>query len=217
MRLPDQLLICEWLRRNFPRLLIAAGVLLLGYVVSQYLIMHSEQRRLAGEWERQNAALHAAEVTTPDDGLTRLSIPRIELDAIIVDGTSRKQLLVGPGRVKGTALPGEKGNAVITAHRDTFFRSVFNLIEGDEIFIQRSGRTYKYLVTGKKVVPPTEVSVLRPTDEPQLTLITCYPPNYIGPAPERLVVFSSLVQEQPASIPEQTASSAASVAAGGNH
>src|SRR5262249_13937678 len=85
------------------------------------------------------------------------------------------------------------GNAVITAHRDTFFRHIFELEKGDEINIQRDGQVYRYEVTGKKVVAPTDLSVIRPTPDAQLTLITCYPTYYIGPAPERLVVFSKLV------------------------
>ena len=89
-------------------------------------------------------------------------------------------------------MPGELGNAVITAHRDTFFRHIYELNKGDEITVLRNGQTFRFAVTGKKVVKPDDVSVLRPTPDAQLTLITCYPTYYIGPAPERLVVFSKL-------------------------
>jgi sortase A len=125
--------------------------------------------------------------------LTRLVIPKINLEAIVVEGTDRQQLIAGPGHITDTAMPGETGNAVITAHRDTFFRHIFELEKGDEITVQRAGRAFRYEVTGKKIVPPTDLSVLRPTPDAQLTLITCYPVYYIGPAPERLVVFSRLV------------------------
>ena len=89
-------------------------------------------------------------------------------------------------------MPGSIGNAVITAHRDTFFRHIFELSQGDEIVIHRGGQVYHFQVTGKKVVKPEDVSVLKPTSDAELTLITCYPTYYIGPAPERLVVFSKL-------------------------
>jgi sortase A len=111
---------------------------------------------------------------------------------MVVEGDSRKQLLVGPGHISRTPLPGELGNSVITGHRDTFFRHIFELSKGDKILVQRNGQTFHYAVTGKKIVQPEDVSVLRPTNDAELTLITCYPTYYIGPAPERLVVFSKL-------------------------
>jgi sortase A len=92
-------------------------------------------------------------------------------------------------------MPGEPGNAVITAHRDTFFRHIYELDKGDEIQVRRNGRLFTYQVTGKKVVPPQDLSVIKQTTDSQLTLITCYPTYYIGPAPERLVVFSRLVED----------------------
>jgi len=121
-------------------------------------------------------------------------IPKINLDVIVVEGASRKQLLAGPGHLQDTATPGSAGNAVITAHRDTFFRHIYELTQGDEILIRRGGQVFHYHVTGKKIVQPEDVSVLKPTRDAQLTLITCYPTYYVGPAPERLVIFSKLDQ-----------------------
>jgi sortase A len=126
--------------------------------------------------------------------LTRILIPKIEMDAIVVEGASRKELSAGPGHMKQTAEPGETGNAVITAHRDTFFRHIYELTKGDQIQVRRSGRTFTFEVTGKRIVVPEDISVIKPTTDPQLTLITCYPTYYIGPAPKRLVVFSRLVE-----------------------
>jgi LPXTG-site transpeptidase (sortase) family protein len=63
--------------------------------------------------------------------------------------------------------------------------------------IRRRGEVYKFEVTGKKIVTPDDISVLRRTKDPRLTLITCYPTYYIGPAPERLVVFSKLIERSP--------------------
>ena len=121
-------------------------------------------------------------------------IPKIGLDAIVVEGASRKALSAGPGHMNQTAMPGETGNAVITAHRDTFFRHIYELVKGDQIQVRRSGRVFTYEVTGRRIVLPEDVSVIKPTPDPQLTLITCYPTYYIGPAPKRLVVFSRLVE-----------------------
>jgi sortase A len=91
-----------------------------------------------------------------------------------------------------TPSPGENGNSVITAHRDTFFRHIYELKKGDEIVVRRGGKSFQYLVERKYVVQPTDLGVLRPTTDARLTLITCYPTYYVGPAPERLVVTAKL-------------------------
>src|SRR5262249_39482805 len=165
------------------------------------------------QWQQENAGSvsgnrvdQSASGAVKDDGLTRISIPRIELDAVVVEGTSYRQLAVAPGHLEDTVTPGEDGNAVITAHRDTFFRHIFELKKGDNILIQRRGAVYKFEVTGKKITSPEDVSVLRRSKDARLTLITCYPPYYIGPAPERLVVFSKLVERPPPPPAKQTAS-----------
>lgn len=174
---------------------LAVGLALLGYVGSQYWGMYHGQRQLETEWKKQLmlAATPGLPVLSPAETLTRVSIPKINLDAIVVEGSARQQLAIGPGHIIDTAFPGETGNAVITAHRDTFFRHIYELKEGDAILVRRNGQVFKYEVTGKKIVQPEDVSVLNPTSDAQLTLITCYPTYYIGPAPERLVVFSKLV------------------------
>ena len=174
------------------------------YVGSQYWTMHQTQARLQAQWDRQQASFQAnRQTTTPasvhtspsgiDPALTRIEIPKINLAAMVVEGDSAKQLLLGPGHITQTPLPGEPGNAVITAHRDTFFRHIYELSPGDEILVERNGQTFRYAVTGKKIVKPEDVSVLQRTGDAELTLITCYPTYYVGPAPERLVVFSKLV------------------------
>ncbi|HEY2115164.1 MAG TPA: class D sortase [Candidatus Angelobacter sp.] len=182
--------------------LMAIGIVLLGYVGGQYWQMYRTQKNLEAEWQRQAATVSVpghADISA-DQMLTRLVIPKIDMDAIVVEGASRRDLSEGPGHMKQTAQPGETGNAVITAHRDTFFRHIYELNKGDQIQVRRSGRAFTYAVTGKRIVMPEDVSVIKPTNDPQLTLITCYPTYYIGPAPKRLVVFSKLVSSdgQPA-------------------
>ncbi|HLX75886.1 MAG TPA: class D sortase [Terriglobales bacterium] len=182
----------ERLKRSWPSLLTVAGVALLLYVGSQYATMYAAQRRLAQQWQQQNLQLPtqpAGLVTT----LTRLSIPSINLDAVVVEGVGRRDLLMGPGHMPNTPEPGQPGNVVISAHRDTFFRHIHELKEGDYIIVERAGRRFRYQVTGKKVVEPNDMAVVQPTPGSQLTLLTCYPTYYIGPAPQRLVVFSRLV------------------------
>jgi sortase A len=211
-RVTDPSRLSQWVRQRITRrrvslLLILVGVALLGYVGSEYWGMYRSQQKLALEWERQAAAISkpAAAVIPPDQALTRVVIPKISLDAIVVEGASRKELSEGPGHMKETAMPGETGNAVITAHRDTFFRHIYELVKGDQIQVRRSGRVFTYEVTGKRIVMPDDVSVIKQTNDPQLTLITCYPTYYIGPAPKRLVVFSKLVDSSDYGQGKQTA------------
>src|SRR6476661_2363911 len=181
-------------RRVISLALVVIGVVLLGYVAGQYWGMYHSQKNLEAEWQRQAATVSVPgkAPVSPDQLLTRLEIPKIQMDAIVVEGASRRELSEGPGHMKQTAQPGETGNAVITAHRDTFFRHIYELNRGDQIKV-RSGRLFTYEVTGKRIVIPEDVSVIKPTNDPQLTLITCYPTYYIGPAPKRLVVFSRLI------------------------
>ena len=208
----------ENLRRYLPFVLMLLGTVLLVYVGAQYATMYVEQKRMAAEFESQlarpaDAAVIASKVADPELNLTKLIIPKIELDSMVVDGTSRKALLIGPGRITNTALPGQAGNSVITAHRDTFFRRLVELENGDQIQVRRGGKLYTYEVTGKKIVKPTDISVLRATEDAQLTLITCYPTWFIGPAPERLVVFSKLVEQSD----RQHAEAAGAGSAGSSH
>lgn len=183
-------------RQGLSLLLVIVGLGLLGYVAGEYWGMYRSQQTLEAQWERQAAlaSVPGAPKVTAHDLLTRVVIPKIDLDAIVVEGASRKKLSKGPGHVQDTAAPGEPGNAVITAHRDTFFRHIYELTKGDDILVRRNGQVFKYQVTGKKIVMPDDVGVLKQTADPQLTLITCYPTYYIGPAPKRLVVFSRLVE-----------------------
>jgi LPXTG-site transpeptidase (sortase) family protein len=190
------------LRRLLPKILIVLGICLLSYSAIQYGRMYFSQRQLTREWSQQNQSTgpHVSEEGKHhrrQKRLTRILAPKIQLDYVVVEGISSRAMMLGPGHMKQTALPGEPGNAVITAHRDTFFRHINELSKGDEIFVQRDGRSYRFAVTGKRVVEPTEVSVLDQTEDSRLTLITCYPTYYIGPAPQRLVVFARLVSEAP--------------------
>jgi len=186
------------LRRSVPVALIVVGAGILVYVLSQYGLMYREQRRLEKEWTQQNTTRSQAQVRNAsmsfNDGVTRVLIPKINLDAMVVEGTGRKQLNLGPGHMTDTPEPGEIGNTVITAHRDTFFRHIYELSKGDTVEIRRNGKLYAYEVTGKRVVKPEDLSVLKQTPDRTLTLITCYPTYYIGPAPDRLVVFARMAE-----------------------
>jgi sortase A len=145
--------------------------------------MYVKQRELLHEFKTHQPA---------GEALTKLSIPRIGLRAVVIEGASAHSLLMGPGHLTGSAIPGTNGNAVIAGHRDTFFRHVDQLRAGDAIFILRGGKQFRYIVVQKKIVQPNNLSVLRATKVGEVTLITCYPTHFIGPAPQRLVIVARL-------------------------
>jgi LPXTG-site transpeptidase (sortase) family protein len=188
-------------RQSVPRVLILAGLALLIFVGSQYGQMFMEQRHLAAEWQQQQQPQTSAKAKSAvDDSLIRLVIPKIDLTSFVVEGTNHHALLLGPGHLKDTAEPGEVGNAVISGHRDTFFRHIHELDKGDKIFVDRGGKRMVYEVTEKKIVEPDDIAVTNPTEDSELTLITCYPTYYIGPAPKRLVVSAKLSREEDAKL-----------------
>ncbi|MGQ9586081.1 MAG: sortase [Anaerolineae bacterium] len=123
---------------------------------------------------------------------TRIVIPKIGVDAAVVEGDSWEQLKKGPGHHIGSANPGERGNVVISGHNDVFgepFRDLEKLDLNDEVVVYAGVQPYRYVVRAKRIVEPTEVSVMADTSAPTLTLITCYP--YLVDT-HRLVVIAAL-------------------------
>jgi len=126
----------------------------------------------------------------PEEPIGRLEIPRLSVSAMLLEGTGSKTLLVGAGHISGTALPGSAGNVGIAAHRDTFFRPLRHVRPKDTIVLTTSYGTFRYIVDGVEIVGPTDVQVLHRTPDRELTLVTCYPFFYVGPAPQRFVVHA---------------------------
>jgi len=120
----------------------------------------------------------------------RIEIPRLHLSVMVLEGSAPKILRVAAGHIHGTALPGTRGNIGIAAHRDTFFRPLRELRQNDEILVTTSYGTFRYVVDGIEIVDPSDVQVLHQTNDPQLTLVTCYPFSYIGSAPKRFIVHA---------------------------
>jgi sortase A len=106
----------------------------------------------------------------------------------MIEGVRSEDLRVAVGHIPGTALPGEPGNIVIAGHRDNFFRKLRELGQDDIIILSTVYGSYRYSVTGTRVVQPDNLAVMDYSTEPALTLITCYPFYYVGPAPQRFVV-----------------------------
>ncbi len=117
-----------------------------------------------------------------------LRLDRLGLEVPVFVGTDRLTLNRGAGLVAGTALPGEPGNSVISAHRDSFFRPLKDAAVGDTLELRTLQGTRNYVVSEIFITDPLDVSVLDPTGTPTLTLITCYPFYYVGFAPDRYII-----------------------------
>jgi len=176
------------------RVLILSGVLALGYVsftlLDVELYQASAKRTLQSQilLEQQPHELQPKLPIKAGDVLGRLDIPKLGLSVAVLQGTSSRMLRLGTGHIVGTPLPGEAGNSGIAGHRDTFFRGLKDIRKDDEIHFQTATGLLRYEVDWVKVVAPEDVSVLAPTSQSALTLVTCYPFYYVGPAPKRFVV-----------------------------
>ncbi|HEY4723687.1 MAG TPA: class D sortase, partial [Anaerolineae bacterium] len=132
-------------------------------------------------------------IPTPGPGQpTRIQIPAINVDAVIVEGDTWEQLKKGVGHHLGTANPGERGNLVLSAHNDIFgeyFRYLDQLKAGDEVVVYSGNQRFRYVVSQSRLVMPTQVDVMLPTSDPTVTLISCYP--YLVDN-KRIAVFAQL-------------------------
>jgi sortase A len=145
------------------------------------------------------------EVTAPSGSAGNLPLGRIEiqsigLSAMIQEGTGGKTLQRGVGHITGTAQLGHSGNAGLAGHRDTFFRKLRDIHKGDEIKLTTLAGSFVYRVELISIVEPDDSSVLRDSRQNILTLVTCYPFSYIGPAPKRFIVRARDVSSMPGSI-----------------
>jgi len=118
----------------------------------------------------------------------RIELPRLGLRAMVREGVDDGTLRRAVGHIPETPLPGHPGNVGLAGHRDTFFRQLRNVHKNDRIEIRTLNGEYDYLVDSLKVVKPSDLQVLASTGENVLTLVTCYPFNYIGHAPRRYIV-----------------------------
>ena len=147
------------------------------------------QRNARVQWEGEDHHLGKPE------SWTRISFPsQGGQDFIVADGASEGNLLRGPVRVEWAAAPGENGNCIIAAHRDTHFRILQELKKGDQITLERSGQTYRYQIVALQVVGADDTSFYQATPTPVLTLVTCYPFSYFGKAPQRFIVRAELFE-----------------------
>lgn len=200
------------LRRVIPwaeRVLLACAVSLLGYcgfvLVDSWIFQRRESQNLerlmdvhrATSKEQPQGGSVPSSGTKPaigPDGLIgRIEISRLDLSAVVIEGTDKTTLRRAVGHIPSTALPGQPGNVGLAGHRDTFFRPLRNIRENDIVTLTTLRGEYRYRVVSMRVVTPYEVSVLNPSADEVLTLVTCHPFYFIGSAPNRFIVRAERV------------------------
>lgn len=131
---------------------------------------------------------------TPALGVMR--IPKVKIEAPILEGTDDLTLNRGVGHIAGTPGLGENGNVGLAGHRDGFFRGLKDIQVGDTIQVETRSANLTYVIDGVTIVDPSDVSVLQPRTHASLTLVTCYPFYFVGSAPSRFIVQASLASQE---------------------
>jgi sortase A len=193
-------------RRSLGTALVAVGALLVLYVGYRYAsgaVERDAARTAWAEIEAHNAVASARLTGSPTHTtyvtgalVGRLLIPAVQLDEVIAEGVGDDELDAGPGHLPGSASPGEPGNAVISAHRDRHFHSLGRVAIGDTVITETRTLRTTWVITGRRIVGRYQPSLFT-TTEPELTLTTCWPIRYVGPAPDRLILTAKPILEPP--------------------
>jgi sortase A len=189
--------ILRWSRN----VLLIIGLLALSYVGYALLDARLYQAEQARRFERALKETNLARAESPaiavSEGspLGRIEISAVGLTVMVLEGTDEGTLRRAVGHIRGTPLPGQRGNVALAGHRDTFFRGLRKIRVNDEITLTTLSGSYRYRVDSTKVVKPEETEVLEDDGDDILTLVTCYPFNFVGSAPSRFIVRAHRVLE----------------------
>ncbi len=193
-----------------PDRIIAFGLVTLGVAYASYSgVQYYQKLQAVQEASPVRQATSAREAQTartgrdwvivppekrPQEGehFADLIIPRLNAKMPVIEGTHEDELARGVGHYAGSVLPGEPDNAVLSGHRDTVFRRMGEMKKGDELQVITEQGTFVYVITKMWITEPDDRTVIVPHDKPVLTLTTCYPFSYLGPAPKRYIIQSEL-------------------------
>jgi sortase A len=183
--------------RRLSYLMFITGIVALAYV--GFALLEARSYQVSAKHALDNQVLTAANTKIPQtkavihggDVLGRLDIPRLGMSVAVLQGTASRVLRLGAGHIEATALPGEPGNSGIAGHRDTFFRGLRNIRNNDDIQLQTATVHLHYQVDWIRIVSPNDTAVLDSSSpDSTITLVTCYPFYFVGPAPKRFVVHA---------------------------
>jgi sortase A len=132
--------------------------------------------------------------TSVGEQIGTLLIPALELSLPVYSGTSEKELKQGVGHYLKSGMPGEKRHTVLTGHRDTVFRKLENIKINDGVWVHTGAGKFLYKVHKTKIVEKNDRTVLVEKPIGTLSLVTCYPFQYAGNAPQRFIVEAKLIE-----------------------
>lgn len=156
-------------------------------LLAQELLEHAWTQTLNG---KQQVAPWPWADTWP---VARLQVPRLNVDLVILAGDSGRTLAFGPGHNFASAAPGEPGNAFLSGHRDTHFRFLKDLQNGDHVIVETAeGKRINYVVNQLSIVNENDVYLPVDTVSAKLSLITCYPIDGIVPGTSQRYIVSAV-------------------------
>ncbi len=191
-------------KSKLPLFIILIGLIFLGVGLWQYVdmkvqtketlqqakkIVSKQQQPVNGFKKETNNS------PTPSMGETvgLLTIPKIKSELAIVEGTNPDDLEKGVGHYRGSYFPGDKGQIVLSGHRDTVFRKLGELKIGDSLKMQMPNGNFIYEITHTKIVKANDTSIITlQNQQEELILTTCYPFRYVGNAPDRYIIYAKL-------------------------
>jgi sortase A len=190
-------------KTKFPFFLIVIGLILLGVGVWQYAYTKvksttalQQAKEIISQKQPVAAGKKKIDTNTPPaigDTVGILKIPNIKAELAIVEGTDPDDLEKGVGHYKGSYFPGEKGQIVLSGHRDTVFRKLGELKIGNQLQIQMPYGNYTYEIIRTKIVKANDKSIITlQKQQEELILTTCYPFHYVGNAPKRYIIYAKL-------------------------
>jgi LPXTG-site transpeptidase (sortase) family protein len=179
-----------WLAQFVEYVLLGVALGCLGIYAYETVEARRFQSEQTAAFERASGTA-AAPLRVRAGGLVgMLDVPRLRLTTPVVEGDDDRTLKRAVGHLPDTPMPWQKGNSALAGHRDGLFRPLKDVKIGDEIRFRTTSEQLRYRVTKTSIVKPDDVSVLQPRSTETLTLITCYPFNYVGSAPKRFVVHA---------------------------
>lgn len=134
----------------------------------------------------------------PDQGdlIGELYIPKLEASLPIYHGTDEDELVKGVGHFAGSVLPGKADNSILSGHRDTVFRELGEIGINDLLVVTTAAGEFTYKVRKVRIVDEDDRTVIVPKPKATLTLTTCYPFHFSGPAPQRFILVADLRGEK---------------------
>ncbi|WP_096190332.1 class D sortase [Evansella halocellulosilytica] len=186
------------MQKMIASLLVLAGFILVGYAGYE-MYMTNVQQEQALQSAKELVVEEVEEVVWEEDGLEFtpeqgevigiLTIPALDAELPIIEGTHEDELARGVGHFEGTGYPSQNRQILLSGHRDTVFRSLGELEVGDIFEVTMSYGTFQYEIEESFIVDADDTSVIDYSiDEELLTVSTCYPFSFVGNAPERYIL-----------------------------